>query len=111
MLRRAVVTVLIVLIVLPFSAPGAVCGVTDLFGTTDATPHAAGVPYSSSTQVDDGTALLAPPAASIASRLKLHTNSQRIDTAIARLPRRDAPPDSSASPPRLLPQSSGVLRI
>jgi len=112
MLTRSVVAVLIVLIVLPFSAPGAVCGVSDLFGATNTTPHALGGQSSSSAHVDDGTALLAPPAASMASRLKLHPNSQRIDTPIASLPRREPWPDSaSTSPPLLLPQSFGILRI
>ena len=112
MFNRAVVAVLIVLIVLPFSAPGAVCGVTDLFGTANATPHATGVPHSSPAQVDDGTALLAPPAANIASRLKISTHAERIETSVCPLSSSGASSDASwtlRTP--LLPQSPGVLRI
>ena len=82
MFKRVVVGMLILLIVLPFSAPGAVCGVTNLFGVPDATPHAAGVPYASPAHVDDGTALLAPPSANIASRLKLTTGALRTDALL-----------------------------
>ena len=70
MVRRLFGLWLIVLIVLPWSAPFPTCDLADLFGSSEA-PH--GTPASTASNpaaVDDGTACLIPAIATTVGRLK-----------------------------------------
>jgi hypothetical protein len=71
MVRKICALWLVGLIILPFTVPFPTCDLTDLLGGS-AGRHDTSVPGSSSrTAVDDGGALLVPPVATTAGRLKL----------------------------------------
>jgi hypothetical protein len=108
MFRRLAALWLVVLIVLPFSAPFPTCDLTDFLGVTPAAHQVQGPVSSTRVQVDESSSLLAPPVACAAGRLKLAALSglrslkSVAPAAPTRVDFRDARPSRFGTPPALI---------
>jgi hypothetical protein len=103
---------LVVLIVLPFSAPFPTCDVSDLFGRAARHQTPAPGPLNHAA-LDDATTLLVPPVSATAGRLKLTALSglRTVHSVAPMLMAAAESPTTVSSQLGTVPQFADILRI